>query len=79
MNAAAEIECKALSQDLHALGDVDDFAEACAAQAWFVREGWDTLQHAVDYMQSLAELWELVSEIGQDAVQEIMAEAFCEC
>lgn len=58
------------------LGDVDDFAECCAFEAWFVDEGWKSKQLAVDHLQNLAELWGLIEEIGQDAVQAVMAEAF---
>lgn len=58
------------------LGDVEDFAECCGYQAWFYAEGWVSLHTAVDNMQRLAELWDLPLEIGQDAVQAVMVDAF---
>ncbi|WLB58473.1 hypothetical protein [Bradyrhizobium japonicum] len=58
------------------LGDAEDFAECCGYQAWFLAEGWIHLHTAVDNMQRLAELWDLPLEIGQDAVQAVMADAF---
>lgn len=58
------------------LGDAADFAECCGYQAWFLAEGWIDLHTAVDNMQRLAELWDLPLEVGQDAVQAVMADAF---
>lgn len=57
------------------LGDIDDFAECCEVHAWFVAEGWISLQIAVDNLQSLAERWHLIEEHGQEAVQALIA--FC--
>lgn len=58
------------------LGDVEDFVEACAQQAWFLDIAIIDLQTAVDNLQRLAELWGLIGEVGQDRVQAIMAAAF---
>ncbi|MGY4624582.1 hypothetical protein [Bradyrhizobium sp. USDA 4486] len=58
------------------LGDINDFAECCGYQAWFLSRGWIDLQTAVDNMQRLAELWGLVDEVGQDHVQAAMAAPF---
>jgi hypothetical protein len=56
------------------LGNVEDFLEVCDQQAWFYAEGWISLHTAVDNLQYLAERWGLVDELGQDAVQAIIAE-----
>jgi hypothetical protein len=58
-----------------ALGDVEDFKECCEVHAWYCDEGWISLQTAADNLQCLAERWALIDEIGQDAVQAIMATA----
>ena len=55
------------------LGDVRDFAECCDDHAWFYANGWISLQTAVDNLQHLAERWALINEIGQDAVQRMIA------
>jgi hypothetical protein len=62
--------------DLAPLGDAHDFAECCGTDAWFYSNGWISLHTAVDNLQNLAERWGLIEEIGQDAVQAIMADAF---
>jgi hypothetical protein len=54
-------------------GAIDNFLECCDQQAWFYNEGWISLQTAADNLQSLAERWGLVDEIGQDAVQRLIA------
>jgi hypothetical protein len=71
MNAHVQIERLVL-------GDIDDFAECAGYQAWFFSEGWIDLHTAVDNLQRLAELWGLVDDVGQDRVQEIMAEMFAQ-
>jgi hypothetical protein len=58
------------------LGTVDDFAECCETHAWFVHEGWITLQTAADNLQWLAERWDLIEEAGQDYIQQTIAAAF---
>jgi hypothetical protein len=58
------------------LGDIDDFTECCQVHAWYYAEGWISLQTAVDNLQNLAERWALIAEIGQDAVQELIAASF---
>src|ERR1700693_1259084 len=70
MNAPARVS------DLAPLGDVDDFVECCDTDAWFVANGWISVLTAADNLQNLAERWGLIEEIGQDAVQVIMADAF---
>jgi hypothetical protein len=62
--------------EVHALGSLEDFAEFCKIQVWFCDNGWVSLHTAVDNSQRLAERWLLVDEYGQDAVQELMADAF---
>ena len=62
--------------DLALLGDAHDFAECCGTDAWFYSNGWISLHTAVDNLQNLAERWGLIEEIGQDAVQAIMVDAF---
>jgi hypothetical protein len=56
-----------------ALGDVEDFTECCQVHAWYYAEGWISLQAAVDNLQRLAARRGLVDEIGQDAVQRLIA------
>ncbi|MEK9281188.1 hypothetical protein MTR72_16460 [Bradyrhizobium sp. ISRA442] len=70
MNAAVKVSNRRI------LGDVDDFVEVCGQQAWFFSEGWIDLHTAVDNLQRLAELWGLIEEVGQDAIQALMADAF---
>jgi hypothetical protein len=55
------------------LGDLEEFAECCEVHAWFFTEGWISLQTAVDNLQRLAERWHLIEDLGQDAIQSIMA------
>jgi hypothetical protein len=62
--------------ETRALGDINDFTECCEVHVWFCDEGWISLQTAVDNLQYLAERWGLVDELGQDAVQAIIAEPF---
>jgi hypothetical protein len=57
-------------------GDLEDFLECCEQHAWFYIEGWISLHIAVDNLQYLAERWGLVDEIGQDAVQQHVANIF---
>jgi len=64
------------ASDLAPLGDAHDFAECCGTDAWFYSNGWISLHTAVDNLQNLAERWGLIEEIGQDAVQAIMVDAF---
>jgi hypothetical protein len=62
--------------ETRALGDIEDFTECCEVHAWYCAEGWISLQTAVDNLQALAERWALVTELGQDAVQKIIATPF---
>ena len=64
------------ASDLAPLGDAHDFAECCDTDAWFYSNNWISLHTAVDNLQNLAESWGLIEEIGQDAVQAIMVDAF---
>jgi hypothetical protein len=64
------------ASDLAPLGDAHDFAECCGTDAWFYSNNWISLHTAVDNLQNLAERWGLIEEIGQDAVQAIMVDAF---
>lgn len=52
------------------------FRELAMVHAWLVAELWLDLHDSVDLLQILAEQLGLVDEIGQDAVQAIMANAF---
>ena len=52
------------------------FKERCEARAILFATGEYDLHDAVDVLQTAAEASGLVDEIGQDAVQTIMAEAF---
>jgi hypothetical protein len=61
------------SSHLIPLGDICDFVEVCDDNGWFYANGWITLQRAVDNLQHLAELWGLVDDIGQDAIQNVIA------
>jgi hypothetical protein len=62
--------------DAEVLGDIEDFNECCAYQAWFLDLGIIELPVVVDNMQWLADRWGLIEMHGQDAVQQIMAGAF---
>jgi hypothetical protein len=55
---------------------VDAFRARCEARAWLVAEGELTLPDAVDELQASAMASGIVDAIGQDQVQEIMADAF---
>lgn len=55
---------------------VDIFRERCEARAILVEACLLDLQDAVDGLQEAAEKTGLVKELGQDAVQRMMAEAF---
>jgi hypothetical protein len=57
-------------------GDVQDYIDVCAIEAWYFKESLKPLQLAVDQLQSLAALWGIIDRVGQDLVQAIMAEAF---
>lgn len=52
------------------------FCLRAEARAILVREWAITLHEAVDGLQQAAEEADLISQIGQDAIQAIMAEAF---
>ena len=69
---------RALISESCAVGSVDEFAECCAAHAWFIDEGWVPLDVAVDNLQWLAERWGLVDEFGQNSVQDMIARAIRE-
>lgn len=59
------------------LGDFEDFVEICTFESWFVERGWKSKQLAVDHLQTLAWLWDLIpDEFAQDRVQAAMAAAF---
>lgn len=59
------------------LGDFKDFREVCGFEAWYVERGWKPKQLAVDQLQTLAWLWDLIpDEFAQDRVQAAMAAAF---
>ncbi|HEV2159575.1 hypothetical protein [Bradyrhizobium sp.] len=60
------------------LGDFEDFLEICGFEAWYVERGWKSKQLAVDQLQTLAELWGLIDDVGQDRVQAVMAAPFAE-
>jgi hypothetical protein len=55
---------------------VESFTLRASAQAYLYAIGEVGLQEAVDELQEDAEADGLVQDIGQDAVQQIMAEAF---
>jgi hypothetical protein len=55
---------------------LDIFFECVEARACLYRAGEMDLHEAVDGLQEHAERHGVVAEIGQDAVQEIMAAAF---
>jgi hypothetical protein len=52
------------------------FELRCWARAELYASGEYTLHEAVDFLQADAEASGLVAEIGQDAIQQILAEAF---
>ena len=59
------------------LGDFADFRDVCGFEAWYVDRGWKSRQLAVDQLQNLAWLWDLVGDdFSQDRVQAAMAAAF---
>ena len=55
---------------------IEIFRERCEARAMLVANGLMPLIEAVDGLQAAAERAGLVDELGQDAVQKIMAESF---
>jgi hypothetical protein len=57
---------------------VDAFRERAEARAYLFSIGEFDLHEAVDALQSYAEVSGLLELIGQDRVQEILAEAFSE-
>lgn len=71
MTAAIAIEAVADRVDI-----VTVFTARCEARAMLWHDGEYELQHAVDVLQHDAERDGLVKLIGQDAVQQIMADAF---
>jgi hypothetical protein len=58
------------------IATIDVFRERCEARAMLYAAGELGLHEAVDQLQVDAERTGLVDEIGQDAVQAIMADAF---
>jgi hypothetical protein len=56
--------------------DIDVFSLRCAAAAAQVAAGLTDFHQAVDGLQTAAEACGLVSKIGQDAIQHVMADAF---
>jgi len=50
--------------------------QLAAERARLVAAGTLDLHHAVDLLQELAESWGLVDELGQDAIQALIAEPF---
>jgi len=66
------------SNEAHEIALIDEFAECCGYQRWFIDECWISKQLAVDNMQRLAESWALVEAYGPDEVQAIMALAFAD-
>ena len=52
------------------------FRERCEARAYLVEVGYLPLHQAVDELQASAVRDGLVDQIGQDAIQKIMAAAF---
>ncbi|MGV7215902.1 hypothetical protein [Bradyrhizobium sp. UFLA05-112] len=59
------------------LGDFEDFLDVCGFEAWYVERGWKSKHLAVDQLQELAWLWDLIpDESAQDRVQAAMAAAF---
>jgi hypothetical protein len=52
------------------------FRMRCEARAHLCAAGLHTVQGSVDTLQQAAERYGLVRKLGQDRVQEIMAEAF---
>lgn len=55
---------------------LDVFKLRCEARAILVAEGEMDFHEAIDGLQAAAIAYGLVAELGQDAVQAIMAEAF---
>jgi hypothetical protein len=55
---------------------IDVFSARCEARAYLYAIGEIDLHDAVDGLQEHAERYGLIAEIGQDAVQAIMAEIF---
>ena len=55
---------------------IDIFLERCGAKATLAAHGQVELADAVDAMQAAAVASGLVDELGQDAVQQILAHAF---
>ncbi|MBR0936698.1 hypothetical protein [Bradyrhizobium jicamae] len=66
------------SNEAHEIPPLDEFAECCGYQRWFVDEGWISKQIAVDNLQYLAEHCALIEAYGQAAVQDRIAAAFSE-
>jgi hypothetical protein len=56
--------------------DIDVFRLRCAAVGAQVAAGLMDFHQAVDGLQTAAEAYGLVSKIGQDAIQHLMADAF---
>lgn len=66
----------ALKLDANPVPAVDIFRERCEARAILVEACLYDLQDAVDGLQADAERTGLIADIGQDAVQRMMADAF---
>jgi hypothetical protein len=62
--------------DAIAIPAIDVFREVCEARALLVKACLFDLQDAVDGLQADAERSGLIDDIGQDAVQKVMADAF---
>ena len=56
--------------------DIDVFHLRCTAAAAQVAAGLMDFHPAIDGLQTTAEAYGLVSKIGQDAIQHLMADAF---
>lgn len=65
-----------LACDAKPVSAVDIFRTRCEARAILRQAGEFDLHEAVDVLQEAAVATGLVSQIGQDAVQQIMAAAF---
>jgi hypothetical protein len=60
----------------NALTPLDVFRERCEARAILVTHGMMSIQDAVDGLQNAAVAYGLVADLGDDAVQAIMARTF---
>ena len=78
MTAAAKLDASEFAPDevQTTFSSLDVFRERCEARAILVEACVYHLQDAVDGLQEYAERSGLIDEIGQDAVQRMMADAF---